>query len=109
VDARPREIMFLDAGGVRDWLDEIELADEQLYDTIIARLERVENGNFGDWKPNLLDGVSELRFLMTGPGYRIYFGQHDDIVVLLRVGTKKTQDVDLKIAVKLWIEYNQNG
>jgi putative addiction module killer protein len=108
MDARPREIVFLDAGGVRKWLDEIERLDEPLYDTIVARLERVENGNFGDWKPNLMDGVSELRFLMTGPGYRLYFGEHDDIVVLLKAGTKKTRASDLKAAAKLWIEY-KNG
>jgi putative addiction module killer protein len=101
--------MFFDPGGVREWLDEIEYSDERLYGIMLRRLERVEDGNFGDCRWNIQDGVSELRFLMTGPGYRIYFGEHDDIVVLLHVGTKKTQENDLKIAVRLWIRYNQNG
>jgi putative addiction module killer protein len=108
VEVRPRDLLFFDAGNVREWLDEIEFKNEQLYDIIIARLERVEDGNFGDCRRNLQAGVAELRFLMTGPGYRIYFGEHDDIVVLLHIGTKKTQDSDLKTAVKLWGEY-QSG
>ena len=46
----------------------------------------------------------ELRFHI-GPGYRLYFGQHDDIVILLRAGIKKTQNADIKIAEKLWRDY----
>ena len=104
MEARPQEIHFLEAGGVREWLDELEQNDEASYDAIIARLERVEEGNFGDYGP--AGSVLELRFLMTGPGYRIYFGQHNDMVILLRAGTKKTQQADIKIANKLWREYN---
>jgi len=50
--------------------------------------------------------VSELRFMKTGPGYRIYFGEHDDTLVVLRAGTKKTQRTDIPIVQKLWRKYN---
>jgi putative addiction module killer protein len=104
VEVRPRDIHFLEAGGVAEWLDRLEQVDRMSYDTIVARLERVEDGNFGDYGP--AGNVLELRFHMTGPGYRLYFGQHDDMVIILRAGTKKTQDTDIKIANKLWKEYN---
>jgi putative addiction module killer protein len=104
VEARPREIVFLEAGGVPEWLDNLEITDQDAYDTIIARLERVEDGNFGDYGP--VGKILELRFIKTGPGYRLYFGTHKDIVVILWAGIKKTQDSDIRIANKLWKEYN---
>jgi putative addiction module killer protein len=96
--------MRTSGGPTAEWLDALERKDTVSYDAIIARLERVEEGNSGDCEP--AGSVMELRFLMTGPGYRLYFGQHDDMVIILRAGTKKTQEVDIKIANKLWKEYN---
>jgi putative addiction module killer protein len=104
VEVRPKDILFLEAGGVTEWLDELEARDPESYDAIIARLERVEEGNYGDYGP--AGKVLELRFLKAGPGYRLYFGEHNDIVVILKAGTKKTQDADIKVANNLWKEYN---
>ena len=56
--------------------------------------------NPGDVRP-VGGGVSELR-IDYGPGYRVYFTQVGrKIVVLLGGGTKKTQDSDIRSAVKL--------
>ena len=68
------------------------------------RLNRVAKGNFGDCKP-VGDGVLELRFDL-GPGYRIYFGEDGDQVILLGGGRKTTQDVDIRAAKRRWSEYN---
>jgi putative addiction module killer protein len=43
---------------------------------------------------------------MRGPGYRLYFGRHNDIVIILGAGTKTSQQADIEIASKLWKEYN---
>jgi putative addiction module killer protein len=52
-------------------------------------------------------GVSEYK-IDFGPGYRIYFGQEgDELVILLGGGAKKTQDKDIQIAQTLWTEYKQ--
>jgi putative addiction module killer protein len=104
VEARPQEILFLEEGGVPEWLEELERADQDAYDAIVARLERVEEGNFGDYGP--AGDVLELRFRMRGPGYRLYFGRHNDIVIILGAGTKTSQQADIEIASKLWKEYN---
>ena len=70
----------------------------------MARLERIEAGNFGDVKA-LRDGVSEMR-IDWGPGYRVYFGRDGQaVVVLLCGGDKRRQDADIRKAVDLWQEY----
>ena len=68
------------------------------------RLNRVAEGNLGDCKP-VGDGVHELRF-DRGPGYRIYFGEDGDQVILLGGGKKTTQNVDIRAAKRRWSEYN---
>jgi putative addiction module killer protein len=61
-------------------------------------------GNPGDVKP-VGRGVSELR-IDYGPGYRIYFVQREEtLIVLLAGGDKRTQDRDIRIALDLAQEY----
>lgn len=85
-----------------DWI--AAYAKEEIYSVLLARIERVEEGNFGDcvWEGH---GMFELR-IDVGPGYRIYFGEDGDFVVLLWGGTKRTQQRDLTIAKKHWKKYN---
>jgi putative addiction module killer protein len=106
VEARPRDIYFLESGRVPEWLDALEASDVDAYDAIVARLERAEDGNLGDY--DSAGKVLEFRFIKTGPGYRIYFGIDGDLIIILWAGVKKTQDSDIKIAEKLWKEY-KNG
>jgi putative addiction module killer protein len=69
---------------------------------ILLRLQRVSNGNLGDYK-DLKDGVFELKVSGTGPGYRIYFSKHENrIIILILGGDKKTQKKDIKQAKNLW-------
>ena len=47
------------------------------------------------------EGVSELR-IDYGPGYRVYFVQTGQtVVVLLAGGDKRTQDRDVELALEL--------
>jgi putative addiction module killer protein len=66
----------------------------------MARLARVEAGNFGDCKP-LRDGVQELR-IDLGPGYRVYLSRQWSVLVLLLCGSNKA---DQSRAIKQAIEY----
>ncbi len=84
------------------WL--ADLADRQARARILARLERLEVGNFGDTK-FVREGVSEIR-IDWGPGYRVYFGREGRTVILLLCGgDKRKQDQDIKRAIELWQEY----
>lgn len=61
---------------------------------IAKRLERLERGLMGDVK-SVGQGVQELR-IDHGPGYRLYFVQRGDVlVVLLCGGTKGSQQRDI--------------
>lgn len=78
------------------WLD--TLRDLRAHAKVLSRLARMSLGNFGDVQP-VGAGVSELR-INYGPGYRIYFTQQGDgIVVLLTGGTKASQSRDIRQAI----------
>ena len=67
---------------------------------IDVRIRRLSLGNPGDVKP-VGEGVSELR-IDYGPGYRVYFVQRDQaLVILLAAGDKRTQTRDIKTAIEL--------
>ena len=74
-----------------DWL--LNLKDLKGRAIIRARLERIKLGNLGDCK-GLGVGISELR-ISFGPGYRVYFGRQDTIIVLLCGGDKSSQKRDI--------------
>jgi len=86
------------------WLD--DLADAKAVARIIARIDRVQAGNFGDHKP-IGDGVWEMR-IDHGPGYRVYYALAGRrIVLLLCGGDKRKQSADIRRAIDLWKEYNR--
>jgi len=84
--------------------------DKSIQIRITDRLERVVEGNYGDFKP-LGSDISELKFTV-GKGYRIYFAEQDNIVVIiLSGGDKSDQSNDIKKAkeyFKDYIERNKN-
>lgn len=79
------------------------LKDRQAMRRVQVRIDRAESGNFGDSKP-IGDGVWEMR-LTYGPGYRIYYSQQgDEIVILLAGGDKGSQSKDIETAKELMKE-----
>ena len=80
------------------WLD--GLREVQSRARVQARIERLALGNPGDVAP-IGECVSELR-IHHGPGYRVYFKQFGDVlVVLLAGGDKSTQAKDIQAALRL--------
>ncbi len=77
-----------------------ELSDRKAKARIQARIDRAEDGNFGDCQP-VGEGVSEMR-IHYAAGYRVYFKRSGrEWVVLLAGGDKSTQQADIKTALKL--------
>ncbi|MGO4334967.1 type II toxin-antitoxin system RelE/ParE family toxin [Labrys sp. KB_33_2] len=71
-----------------------KLRDQAAVARINIRIRRLQMGNPGDVKP-VGEGVSEMR-VDYGPGYRVYFHQRGEtLVILLCGGDKRTQEEDI--------------
>lgn len=76
------------------------LKDERAKARINVRIYRLSRGNPGDVRP-VGEGVSEIR-VDHGPGYRVYFVRHGDVVVILLCGGEKaTQAADIAMAKQM--------
>lgn len=79
------------------WLSSIK--DKVTRIRLARRLDRVQQGNFGDVKQ-----VSERVFEMRehfGPGWRMYYARHGQVVVImLGGGDKSTQPTDIAKAMR---------
>lgn len=73
---------------------------------INSRLHSVKSGNLGDVRA-VGEGVQELR-LHFGEGYRIYFREvGNTIILLLCGGDKSSQSRDIERAKTYWREYKE--
>ena len=87
-----------------EWIE--SLRDEKGKSIVTARLGRVRVGNLGDCRP-VGQGVLELR-VGFGPGYRVYFGQEGQtVIILLCGGDKKSQKKDIQNALVYWADYRR--
>ena len=78
-----------------EWLD--GLSDASVRGVVVARIKRLALGLMGDVAP-VGGGVSELR-IHVGAGWRVYFIQRGNrVIVLLAGGSKRTQKADIKRA-----------
>jgi putative addiction module killer protein len=91
IDVRETETFSEWLSGLRDVRAKAEVA---------RRVRRLALGNPGDVKP-VGGGVSELR-IHFGPGYRVYYVQRGDLlIVLLCGGDKGSQAKDVALALTL--------
>ena len=82
----------------REWID--DLKDRVGRARILVRVDRLIDGNPGQHR-DLTDGVSELK-VDVGPGYRVYYTQRRERLLLLLVGgDKSTQQKDIAMAIRL--------
>ena len=84
------------------WLD--KLRDVGTRARIELRIMRLERGLTGDCK-SIKRGIHELTNDI-GPGYRVYFANDGErIVLLLCGGDKASQQKDIENAIKYWKDY----
>ena len=107
-DTHPRELEVYQTQNGKEpfteWLASIR--DQRTRTRIRDRLERLEIENFADCGA-VGGGVFEMR-LHFGAGYRIYFGEvNNTIVLLLCGGDKSSQARDIERAKTYWLEYKE--
>ncbi len=73
----------------KDWLNKLDNIEQK---RIRQRLLRVQSDNFGDYKHLKNSELSELRFI-TNKGYRIYYKELDNIIVLILAGGDKSNQI----------------
>jgi putative addiction module killer protein len=87
-----------------EWLS--RLRDARTRAKIVARIDRLSAGNFGDAKA-LRGGLFELR-IDWGPGYRVYYALVGrSCVLLLCGGDKGKQASDIKRALEYLKDYRE--
>ncbi|MFZ0866840.1 MAG: type II toxin-antitoxin system RelE/ParE family toxin [Candidatus Sulfotelmatobacter sp.] len=85
-----------------EWL--AGLNDNRTRAKIIARIDRLQAGNFGDCR-SLRGRLFELR-IDWGPGYRVYYAMIGrNCVLLLCGGDKRKQSSDIKRAAEYLRDY----
>lgn len=106
MEATPLQVVFYETQSGRipfdEWLE--SLRDKRTKTVITTRIRRIRLGNLGNYR-SVGQGVCEFK-IDYGPGYRIYFGQvGNTIVVILCGGDKNTQQQDILKAQKYWSDY----
>lgn len=82
------------------------LRDKRAQSAIYRRLDRIEEGNFGEHK-SCRSGVCELK-IDYGAGYRVYYSiVGTTVVLLLCAGDKKTQQKDIDRAIEYLNKYKE--
>ena len=82
-----------------EWFE--SLRDPKTQDRIQARLDYLKSGNFGDCK-SVGEGILEMRIHFRA-GYRIYFSEVGNTIVLLLCGGDK----DINRAKTYWRQYKE--
>ena len=102
----PRVVEYIDPHGRSPharWFDSL---NHPAAVKVAAALHQLLHGNFANVKA-VGSGVFE-RKISFGPGYRIYFGQDgDSLLVLLGGSTKQRQSDAIAAAVSCWTEYRR--
>lgn len=109
MEVQPRQVIYYQAenGAIpfKDWLESLDRRPRARIDARLTRIRKT--GNYGDCDP-VGDGVYELKD-HYGAGYRVYFGEiGNELVLLLWGGTKnnkKDQSRDIRKAQEYWQDH----
>lgn len=84
-----------------EWINDLDVTIQA---RIYAYIDRVAAGASRKNIKPLGSGVFEI-ILDFGPGYRVYFGETRNIIILLLGGNKGTQAKDIETAKIYWSTY----
>ena len=101
VECEIKEYVREDSTPFGNWFNDL---DSTAASRVTTALYRLQYGNFSNVR-SVGSGVSEYK-VDFGPGYRIYFGQDGNTLIILLIGgTKKTQNADIEKAKTFWREH----
>jgi len=69
-----------------EWFDTL---DDKTQGIVKARIDRLKDGLLGDWKRLTNSKLSELR-INFGKGYRVYYREINNIIILIVAGGDKS-------------------
>jgi len=102
-----RVVEYLDPRGASPYAKWFASLNQPAAVKVAVALHRLLHGNFANVR-SVGAGVFE-RKIDFGPGYRIYFGQDgDSLVVLLGGSTKQRQSEAIAAAASSWTEYRRS-
>lgn len=108
MEGHPKEIeYYVLSNGKSPFLEWYQsLKTEKIKAIVLKRLARVRLGNLGEYR-FVGEGVYEFK-IDFGPGYRIYFGQEGEkLILLLCAGEKSGQQKDIRRAIEYWEDYGR--
>lgn len=88
----------------KDWLKKLDNLSRAI---VVRFIQRVATGGARKSVKALKDGIFEIK-ITHGPGYRVYFAEDgNEIIILLVGGDKKTQTRDIDKAKEFWRNYGK--
>ena len=88
----------------KDWLQKLDNLSKAI---VVRFIQRVAAGGAKKSVKGLKGGIFEIK-ITHGPGYRVYFAEDgDEIIILLVGGDKKTQSRDIDKAKEYWRDYGK--
>ena len=87
-----------------DWLNDMSI-DYRV--RINKRINRMREGNYGDWKRVQNSKLCEMR-LDFGKGYRIYYKELDNVIVLIVAGSDKSNQNTVIKQANIYLEDYMN-
>ncbi|MCB0407983.1 MAG: type II toxin-antitoxin system RelE/ParE family toxin [Bdellovibrionales bacterium] len=114
LESKPREaIYYQTVRGLEPVYDYLKKMKDKIGQAKIrAKISKAERGNFGQEGTgyrHISGDIWELK-IRYGPGYRLYFAlDNDELIVLLFIGDKKSQDSDISKAQKYLDDYKERS
>lgn len=100
------KLVFRLPGGKEPYEDWVKSLPEQIRALIEVYIIRISAGGGKKNIKYLKDGVFEIK-IDYGPGWKVYFGEDGQYMILLKGGNKKTQIRDIEKAKEYWRIYAQ--
>ena len=100
-------VYYISENGCSPFEDWLQKLDKPSRVTVLRTIQQVAAGGAKKSIKSLKGGIFEIK-IFHGPGYRVYFAEDGNkLIILLVGGDKKTQSRDIKKAKEIWRSYGK--